>query len=119
MPDTLTTIKRNTKPTIPITIKLPFEKVKGLEFMFKREIDDNAKVLVHKVYEAENIIREPSDSTDSFTVLLSLTAEETLALPPGETYLDTRVILIGDIIPATTIVALNVAETLFGEAYNK
>lgn len=119
MPDALVTIKRNTTPTIPITIKLPFEKVKGLEFMFKREIDDNAKVLVHKVYEAENLTLEDNDSTDSFIVLLSLSAEETLSLPPGEVYLDTRVILIGDIIPQTTIVTLNVAETLFGEAYKK
>lgn len=117
MPDTLTTIKRNTTPTIPITIKLPFEKVKGLEFMFKRELSDSAKVLVHKVYEKDNIVLESNDSTDSFTVLLSLTAEETLNLPPNEVYLDTRVILIGDIIPQTTIVSLNVAETLFGEAY--
>ena len=75
-----------------------------------------AIIYLHKILEEEIPIAE-GDTTESFTVLLSLSASETMKLPVGEVYMDTRIILNNGKIPKTKIVKINVDNTFFKEVY--
>lgn len=107
-------MKRGTTPTIPIRINMPFDNVIRVEFIFKKIASEYAQTLLHKVFEGEIPIRQ-GDTTENFIVDLNLTADETMNLSVGDIYMDTRIVLTGDLIPATKIVKMNVSETLFRE----
>ena len=109
-------MKRNTTPTLPIKINMPFENVTRIEFIFKKNASEYATTLLHKVFEDEIPVRD-GDTSKSFTVNLKLNAEETMRLSEGDVYMDTRIVLTGNLIPSTKIVKINVAETLFREVY--
>ena len=109
-------MKRGTTPTLPIKINMPFNNVIRVEFIFKKDKTEYANTLLHKIFDNEIPIAD-GDTSKSFTVNLKLNAEETMRLIEGEVYMDTRIVLTGNIIPSTKIVKINIAETLFREVY--
>ena len=109
-------MKRNTTPTLPIKINMPFENVTRIEFIFKKNASEYATTLLHKVFEDEIPVRD-GDTSEGFIVDVRLTAEETMRLTVGEVYMDTRIVLTDNLIPATKIVKIDVKETLFREVY--
>lgn len=109
-------MKRNTTPTIPIKIHTDLDNVKRVEFIFADKNSQYAIIYLHKIFEEEIPIAE-RDTTESFTVLLSLSASETMKLPAGDVYMDTRIILNNGKIPNTEIVKIDVENTFFKEVY--
>ena len=108
-------MKRGTTPTLPIKIKMPFENITRIEFIFKKDASEYANTLLHKIYDG-NIPVSEQNETD-FVVDVKLTAEETMRLCVGEIYMDTRIVLTGDFIPETKLAKINVNETLFRQVY--
>ena len=107
-------MKRYTTPILPIKIRMPFEEVQSIEFIFKKDLEDNSPVLLHKEYKTrEEIPVEPSAVSTEFTVNMALEAEETAKLMPGEVFMDTLIVLTGDYIPTTKIVKLIIDQSLF------
>lgn len=104
-------MKRGTTPTLPIKIKMPFSNVQSIEFIFKTDISEYANKLLYKKFEDNIPVKEYNDN--DFVVELKLTAEETMRLAVGDVYMDTRIVLTGDIIPETQITKLYVNDTLF------
>ena len=111
-------MKRNTTPTIPIKIHTAFENVKRVEFIFASENSQYAIIYLHKILENEIPVAE-GDTKESFTVLLTLSASETMKLPAGEIYMDTRVVLNSGEIPETKIVKIDMKNTFFKEVYKE
>ena len=112
-------IKRGTTPTLPITIFMPYENIKHIDFIFKKQIDDKYPKMLELSFDFpddENVIDR---ETDSFIVNAKLTEEETRKLIEGVVYMDTRIVLTNNEIPKTEIVEVDVGETLFGEVFNK
>ena len=116
------TIKRNTTPTLPIVVEVPFENIRKIEFVFKRKIDPTSPALVKRKYSidsAEGIpIREGEDNSKEFTVLMKLKAKETAELLAGESYMDTLIVFKDGTIPDTEIIPAKIKETLFMEVYD-
>lgn len=114
-------IKRNTTPTLPVVIETYLRDVKKLEFIFKRTSDPLAKTLVYKKHivgeEGPIRIKEDQEDAKEFTVLMNLTADETMKLLAGEAYMDTRIVFKDGTVPQTDIVPVRIKETLFGEVY--
>ena len=108
-------MKRGTTPTLPIRIRMSFENIKSIEFIFKEQPSEYAKSLLYKIFDKNIPVLEKEDS--SFVVGVKLTAEETMKLPAGEIYIDTRIVLEGDVIPKTKMVKKDVLDTLFGQVY--
>lgn len=107
-------IKRNTTPTIPITIHLPFECIKKIEFKFKDECSEIYPDLLHKSYEKDKIKVNEKNET-KFVMLVSFSAAETMKLPEGSVFMDTRIVLEDGSVPETKIVRIDVEKTFFGE----
>lgn len=112
-------IKRGTTPTLPITIFMPFENIKHIDFIFKKQIDDKAPKLLELGFDFpdnENLIHKEDSS---FVIDVEFEEEQTRKLVGGEVYMDTRIVLTNNKIPPTEIVPLDIGKTLYGEAYNK
>ena len=109
-------VKKNTTPTLPITVNLPLNQVKRLEFIFKKKKTGSHPALLHKTFTAGKIpVDESASSNDYFVVLLELTAKETSRFQVGEMFMDTRAELTDGSVPETEIVAFDVTPTLFGD----
>lgn len=109
-------MKRNTTPTLPIKIHTALDKVKRVEFIFADKDSQYARIFLHKIFENEIPVAE-GDTTESFTVLLSLSASETMKIPAGEVYMDTRIVLTNGKIPETGIAKIDMKNTFFKEVY--
>lgn len=117
-------MKQNTTPVLPIEILMPFENVQRVEFVFKRLNTNNYNndlyrsypALIHKIFEGGDI-PVANITEQSFVVRVPFTAEETLKIPVGPVYMDTRVVLNDGSIPATEIVKMDMTATLFEEVY--
>ena len=112
-------MKQNTTPILPIRIHMPLAEVKHIEFIFKEEKSKNYPALLHKKFEKEEFKIQEEDTSECFLFLLPFTAEETMAMPEGDIYMDTLIELNGGLLPQTDIVKINVKETLFEEVYNR
>ena len=110
-------MKLNTTPTIPVRIPVSFEDVSRVELIFKKENSKKYPALLHKVFNKEDITIEQGTTDGYFILQVPFTAEETMSLPAGEVYMDTLLVLEGEVIPETNIITLNVRETLFEEVY--
>lgn len=118
-------MKQNTTPILPIEILMPFEGIKRIEFIFKRLNTNNYNndqyrsypALVHKILEGDDIKLAEGDTSEKFIVRVPFTAEETLKMPVGPIYMDTRIVFENGCIPETEIVKINMNATLFEEVY--
>lgn len=118
-------MKQNTTPVLPIEILIPFESIKRVEFIFKRLNTNNYNndlyksypALVHKFFEGEDLTAIVTPANDAFVVKVPFTAEETLKMPTGTIYMDTRIVFLDGSIPETEIVPINMNATLFEEVY--
>lgn len=111
---TAAAFKRNTTPTLPITVNIPLSRVRRLEFVFKSKCTESHPVLLHKVFNAGEIPVDDSVSTEVyFKVLLTLNEKETAVFQPGEIYMDTRIELTDGTVPETGIIILEVTPSLF------
>lgn len=110
-------IKRNTTPTIDITINLPFENVQKIEFIFKEKNNKDAPILLYKTFSKDTLNLKEGDKSKKFTVLVDLTCEDTLKLPAGKIYVDSRVTLTNGKVPNTKITSSYVSETFFEEVH--
>lgn len=109
-------MKQNASTTLEVKIKFPFDEVKRLEFVFKSELKPYAKTLIHKVLTGQIPVKETSQ--DGFVIELFLSARETMALPEGKVYMDTRIILADGTSPETEVEEIEVNPTLFSEVYD-
>lgn len=112
-------IKRGTTPTLPITIFMPYENIKHIDFIFKRQLDDKYPKMLELSFDFpddENVIDKQADS---FIVNAKLKEEETRKLIEGTVYMDTRIVLTNNEIPKTEIVEVDVGETLFSEVFKQ
>lgn len=118
-------MKQNTTPVLPIEVLAPYENIKRVEFIFKRlntnnynnDIYKTYPALIHKIFEGEELSGMVVPGERSFIVRVPFTAEETLKMPVGPIYMDTRIVFNNGNIPATEIVKLNMSATLFEEVY--
>lgn len=108
-------MKRGTTPTLPIKINMPFSNIKSIEFIFCTDKTEYSNTLLYKAFEGNIPIKEQNDN--DFVVGLSLTAEETMRLSAGDVYMDTRIVLTGNLIPETSIEKVNISNTLFRQVY--
>lgn len=114
-------MKQYTTPTIPIQIPIDLNKISRVEFIFKKLVDtctnkDRYKsypVLVHRIFNVDEIKTTETEEIDGFEMLLSLTAEETLKLPCGQVLMDTLIILTDGSIPETELTIFEISPTLF------
>lgn len=106
-------IKRNTTPTLEVNIKFDLSKIQCLEFIFKHYPEEDAEELVKKKYTSEALKTKEGNNEDAFVALVDLTAKETLELPIGEVYMDTRIVTTEGKIPRTDIVEGKVIGTFF------
>lgn len=110
-------IKRNTTPTLEINIKFDIDKINCLEFIFKQYPNVDSEELVKKKYPKEDLKIKTGDDIKGFIALVDLTAEDTLKLPVGDVFMDTRIITVENKIPRTDIVKGKVVDSLFKEAH--
>ena len=118
-------MKQNTTPVLPIEVLIPYEKIKRIEFIFKRlntnnynnDIYKTYPALVHKIFEEEELDAVVIPGEGNFVVRVPFTAEETLKMPTGVIYMDTRIVFEDGSIPETEIVPVNMNATLFEEVY--
>lgn len=104
-------IKRNTTPTLPIKIKTSPDSIKSIEFMFGDSDTEYARIYLHKKLEGNIPIDKISDS--EFIVNLELAADETLRLPVGDVYIDTRIELNDGKVPPTKIAKVENINSFF------
>lgn len=107
-------IKMNTTPTLPIRIRTNYKEIKKIEFKFANSDNEYARVFLHKVIEGSLPIAEGA-TDDDFVILLELTANETLRLPVGDVYIDTRIERIDGKVPPTKMVKIENINSLFKE----
>lgn len=118
-------MKQNTTPVLPIEVLAPYENIKRVEFIFKRlntnnynnDIYKTYPALVHKIFEGEELGGIVVPGEGNFVVRVPFTAEETLKMPVGVIYMDTRIVYEDGSIPETEIVPVNMNATLFEEVY--
>ena len=104
-------VKRGTTPTLPIRINIPFENIKHIDFIFKRQKSENYPKLLEIGFDFPETIVEVDG--DSFIINAELSKEETRKLIQGKVFMDTQIIFNNGKIPPTEIVELNIGETLF------
>lgn len=111
------TIKRNTTPTLEVNIEFDIDKIQCLEFVFKQYPDEDSEELVIKKYTKEDLKTKVDDTVEGFVALVDLTREDTLKLPVGEVFMDTRIITVDDKTPRTDIIKGRVYGSLFKGAH--
>ena len=104
-------MKRFTTPTIPIKFNINHSDIEHIDFLFKLDKDMNSQTLFTRKY-PDNVGYD--EGSDLYTI--ELTAEESGRLPEGIIFMDTRVVMADEKIPATPIVELRVSPTLFNSA---
>ena len=112
-------IKRGTTPTLPITIFMPFENIKHIDFIFKKQISDKFPELLTLSFDFPDDEALTVKEEGSFIVNAKFEEEDTRKLTKGIVYMDTRIVLTNNEIPKTEIVEIDIGETLFGEVYNE
>ena len=112
-------IKRGTTPTLPITIFMPFENIKQIDFIFKKQKIESYPELLKLSFEFPDDNDLVDKEENSFVVNAKFEEEDTRKLSKGTVYMDTRIVLTNNEIPPTEIVELDISETLFREVYNK
>ena len=110
-------IKRGTTPELPITIETPFENIKHIDFIFKKQEGEKYPELLEKSFDFPETEVEVGE--DFFVVNVPFTEEETRKLTKGVVYMDTRIVYTNNLIPKTEIVQLDIGETLFSEVFDK
>lgn len=110
-------IKRGTTPELPITIETPFENIKHIDFIFKKQENEKYPELLKKSFDFPGTPVEVGEGF--FVVNVPFLEEDTRKLPKGEVYMDTRIVYTNNLIPKTEIVELDVSETLFSEVFKK
>ena len=111
-------IKRGTTPTLEVNIEFDISKVQCLEFVFKRYPEEDAEDLVVKEYNSENLNTKDDENANGFVALVDLTREETLKLPIGNLFMDTRITTTEGKTPRPDIVEGKVVGTFFKGAHN-
>ena len=104
-------MKRFTATTIPIKFNISHSDIEHIDFLFKLYRDMNSQTLFTRKY-PDNV--DYDEESDLYTI--ELTAEESGRLPEGIIFMDTRVVMADEKIPATPIVELRVSPTLFNSA---
>lgn len=112
-------IKRGTTPTLPIRINIPFENIRHIDFVFKKQKSESYPELLKLSFEFPDDNDLMDKEENSFVVNAKFEEEDTRKLTKGTVYMDTRVVLTNNEIPPTEIVELDISETLFREVYNK
>lgn len=105
-------IKRGTTPTLPITIFMPYQNIKHIDFIFKKQIDEKYPELLKLSFDFPDDDELIDKEQDSFVVNAKFEEEETRKLSRGKVYMDTIITLTNNEIPPTEILELDIGETL-------
>lgn len=112
-------IKRNATAVIPIEVGIPVDDIVSIEFLFKKEKNPSAPELLKKSFKKEDLsIPEGNSNENGFTMLLTLSPEETYRLEVGKVYMDTLAVLTDGTVPVIPIAEVDdVLQTLYSEVY--
>lgn len=104
-------IKRGTTPTLEVRIgEIDISEVERIDFVFKYKAQSCAPKIIEKHYPDDGV----SYDSDRSLFEIEFSESETYSLKPYENlFMDTRIVLAGGFIPDTSIVRINVKETLF------
>lgn len=111
-------MKRNTTPTLCISINIELDTIKEIEFLFKSQNREGSNKLVSKKFTSDTMITAKGESSGEILFFVEFTAKETMLLPEGTIYMDTRIVTNENKILETEIVSFDMHKTLFSEVYN-
>lgn len=111
-------MKRNTTPTLCISINVDKESIKEIEFLFKAQDIERSNALISKKYTYETMKTSPGVSSGEVLFFVDFSAKETMLLPEGVIYMDTRIVTNENKILETEIVSFDMGKTLFSEVYD-
>lgn len=105
-------IKRGTTPTLPITIFMPFENIKHIDFIFKKQKSESYPELLKLSFEFPDDNDLVDKEENSFVVNAKFEEKDTRKLTQGTVYMDTIIVLTNNEKPPTEILELDIGETL-------
>lgn len=112
-------MKRNTTPTLCISINIELDTVKEIEFIFKSQIRERSDSLISKKYTRDTMVTSKGNAPGEVLFFMEFTASETMKLPEGTIYMDTRIVTNDNKILETEIVSFDMNRTLFSEVYGE
>lgn len=112
-------MKRNTTPTLGISINVDKDSIDSIEFLFKARDSEKAQPLLSKKYSADTMNVAKGTNNGELIFFLDFTAEETMKLPEGDIFMDTRIVTTSNKILETEIVSFDMKRTLFSEVYTE
>lgn len=111
-------MKRNTTPTLCVSINVDKDSIKEIEFIFKAQNNERSDKLISKKFTSETMKTSNGISSGEVFFYIDFTAKETMKLPEGTIYMDTRILTNQDKILETEIVSFDMHKTLFSEVYD-
>lgn len=108
-------MKRNTTPTLCISINVDKDIIKSVEFLFKSDNNEKARALLSKKYTSDTMKIVNGVESGEVIFFVYFTAKETMLLPEGTIYMDTRIVTLDNKILETEIVDFDMKKTLFSE----
>lgn len=112
-------MKRNTTPTLCISINVDKASIKTIEFIFKSQSNEKSTALITKSYTQETMKSSSGVSPGEVLFFIDFTPAETMLLPEGTIYMDTRIVTTENKILETEIANFNMSKTLFSEVYEE
>lgn len=110
-------MKRNTTPTLCISINVDKTTIKEIEFIFKSKNNERASALLSKKFSAETMKTSAGILPGEVLFFVDFSTEETMMLPEGVIYMDTRIVTTENKILETEIASFDMNKTLFSEVY--
>lgn len=112
-------MKRNTTPTLCISINVDLSTVKTLDFVFKSQNNERSPALITKSYTPDTIKHSNGVIPGEVLFFVDFTPRETMLLPEGTIYMDTQIVTLDGKILETEITSFNMSKTLFSEVYEE
>lgn len=111
-------MKRNTTPTLCVSIFVNKDTIKEIEFIFKSQNLERSKELITKSFTPETMKTKNGITPGEVIFYVDFSTEETMKLPEGTIYMDTRIVTQENKILETEIVSFDMGKTLFSEVYD-
>lgn len=108
-------MKRNTTAPLCVCIEESKENIQEIEFVFKNKRSETAKNLLYKKYTQDTMKVLEGSVVGETLLIIDFTVEETLKLPEGTIFMDTRITTPDGKILETSIADFDMADTLFAE----
>ena len=110
-------MKRNTTSTLCISINVDKDRIKEIEFIFKSKNSERSSELLSKKFNPETMKTSTGMLPGEVLFFVDFSTDETMLLPEGTIYMDTRIVTTDNKILETEIVSFDMGKTLFSEVY--